>query len=78
LCWELLTEESSGRYAQPGEPGLVKNAGRGWLVSTRIKRRSTSLADPKEFAHIRRELGIDPTNHETAVGCAETSSLEIT
>jgi hypothetical protein len=35
---------------------------RRWLVSTRIKPRSTSLADPKEFAHIRRELGIDPTN----------------
>jgi hypothetical protein len=30
------------------------------------------LADPKKFAHVRRELGIDLADHETAIGCAET------
>jgi 2-hydroxychromene-2-carboxylate isomerase len=30
------------------------------------------LADPKKFAHVRRELGIDPADHGAAIGCAET------
>jgi hypothetical protein len=34
------------------------------------------LADPKTFAHIQCELGIDPADHQTAIGCAETRSPE--
>jgi 2-hydroxychromene-2-carboxylate isomerase len=48
------------------------------LAGLRAMMADRRLADPKKFAHIRCELGIDPANHETAVGCAETSSLEVT
>jgi hypothetical protein len=48
------------------------------LAGLRAMMADRRLADPKKFAHIRCELGIDPANPETAVGCTETRSLEIT
>ncbi len=48
------------------------------LAGLRAMMAGRRLADPKKFAHIRRELGIDPADHETAIGCAGTRSLEIT
>jgi 2-hydroxychromene-2-carboxylate isomerase len=42
------------------------------LAGLRAMMADRRLADPKTFAHVRRELGIDPANHETAIDCAET------
>jgi hypothetical protein len=42
------------------------------LAGLRSMMADRRLADPKKFAHVRREMGIDPANHETAIGCAET------